>query len=85
MSSLYILKSLNHNKTYVGITDDLEKRLQEHNSGKSIYTSKFKPWKIIHYEKCENKEEARKREKYYKSTSGRKKIKNLIYSPIAQR
>ena len=75
---VYILKSKNHNKTYVGYTNNLERRLKEHNSGKSIFTSKFVPWKIIYKEEFDQEIEARKKEKYYKSSAGRRKIKLLI-------
>jgi len=77
MSFVYIIYSQKYGKTYVGSTLDLEKRLKEHNSGKSTFTSKFCPWEIIHFEKFDNLQDARKREKYYKSASGRKKIKQL--------
>jgi putative endonuclease len=75
---VYILKSKNHNKTYVGYTNNLERRLKEHNSGKSIFTSKFVPWEIIYKEEFDQEIEARKKEKYYKSSAGRRKIKLLI-------
>jgi len=43
----YILRSKTHpDQTYVGSTNDLRKRLAEHNSGKSIRTNKFKPWEL---------------------------------------
>jgi putative endonuclease len=77
MAFVYILKSKNYDKTYVGSTLNLEKRLSEHNSGKSTFTSKFKPWTIIYSEDFQNLSEARKKEKYYKSASGRNQIKKL--------
>ncbi|MBS1493295.1 MAG: GIY-YIG nuclease family protein [Bacteroidetes bacterium] len=44
----YILKSSSTGKIYIGHTDNLENRLKEHNAkGKSLYTSKKGPWKII--------------------------------------
>ncbi|BDQ03028.1 GIY-YIG nuclease family protein [Ignavibacterium sp.] len=75
---IYILKSLAFDKTYIGYTNDLKRRLNEHNSGKSTYTSKFKPWKIIYYEECLDELEARRKEKYYKSAAGRRKIKKIL-------
>jgi len=76
---LYILKSLEHEKTYVGITNDLERRLNEHNNGKSNYTRKFKPWKIFYKEELNDRKTAREKEKYYKSSAGIRKIKLLLY------
>ena len=81
---LYILKSVEYSKTYVGITDNLERRLSEHNTGQSTYTSKYTPWKIIYTESCDSMSEAHTREKYFKSAAGRKRIKE-IHSGIAQR
>lgn len=56
----------------------MERRLKEHNSGKSKYTSKFIPWEIIHKEEFDNRIEARSKEKYYKSSAGRRKLKHLL-------
>ncbi len=47
MQYVYILRSLNEpDRHYVGVTTDPNRRLDEHNSGKSIHTNKFKPWKL---------------------------------------
>ena len=85
---VYILKSLNFEKAYVGMTNDLERRLSEHNSGKSIYTNKFKPWKIIYTEEYGTIEEARDKEKYYKTSAGRIQLKKILTNttaPVAQK
>jgi len=74
----YILKSISAQKIYVGITNNLERRLKEHNSGKSRFTKAYIPWKIVFSEKLMNREAARKREKYFKSAAGRKKIKEFL-------
>lgn len=60
------------------MTDDLERRIIEHNTGQSAYTKRFLPWKIIHTEIFTTREEARKREKYLKSSVGRKFLKTLF-------
>ncbi len=85
---IYILKSLDYEKTYVGITNDLKRRLSEHNSGNSIYTGKFKPWKIVYAEEYSTIQEARRKEKYFKTSAGRKKLKKIlmdIIAPVAQK
>jgi len=47
MHYVYLLRSESHPKqTYVGFTQDLQQRLAEHNSGKSVHTRKFAPWKL---------------------------------------
>ena len=75
---LYILKSQIENKSYVGITNNLERRLLEHNSGKSFYTKRYLPWEVIYKENCDNLVSARKREKYFKSCTGRKMMRNIF-------
>jgi len=73
----YILKCITDGSLYKGHTDDLEKRLKQHNSGKSDYTSRKGSWKIVYYEEFITREEAIKREKYFKSAAGRRFIKKL--------
>ncbi len=77
---VYILKSLNYDKTYVGFTNNLERRLNEHNSGKTIFTNKYKPWKIVYKEEALDRITARKREKYFKSSAARRKLKSILNS-----
>lgn len=71
---VYALWSESHDKVYVGYTNNLDRRLNEHNNGQSTYTSNFRPWFLFFYEKVETKELALKRETYYKSGWGRKKL-----------
>jgi putative endonuclease len=75
---VYVLKSLDYDKTYVGFTKDLERRLNEHNSGKSMYTSNYKPWKIVYKEETVDRATARRKEKYFKSAAGRRKLKTIL-------
>jgi len=75
---VYILKSEKVDKTYVGMTNDIERRLKEHNSGKSIYTKKYIPWKLIYKEELRDRNKAREKEKYIKSASGRRKIGSML-------
>jgi putative endonuclease len=44
---VYILRSQKNNRFYIGSTDNIDKRLKEHNLGKSKYTSESGPWKIV--------------------------------------
>ena len=76
---VYVLISINFDKSYIGFTNNLERRLKEHNRGTSKYTRIYKPWEIIYFEKFETREEAREREKYFKSAAGRKLLKNKIW------
>lgn len=66
MFYVYILKSLKNNRLYIGYTDDLKKRFQEHNAGFSLATKIRRPWRLIYYEAFYNKSDALKREKQLK-------------------
>jgi putative endonuclease len=68
----YILQSENFpDQTYVGSTNDLRKRLTEHNAGKSSHTNKFKPWNLMAYVALPEQHVAEELERYLKGGSGR--------------
>ncbi len=62
----------------MGCTGNVERRLSEHNAGKSAYTKLFMPWKILTIEEFGTYKEARKRERFYKSGVGRQEMKKLF-------
>ena len=62
MFYVYILKSQKNHELYIGSTNNLEKRLAEHNSGKSGYTKRYMPYELIYYEAYKAEPDARKRE-----------------------
>lgn len=66
----YILKSKKDSSYYYGHTDDLKKRVLEHNSGYSKYTSSKRPYMLVWYGAFLSKEKAIYFEKYLKSSSG---------------
>jgi putative endonuclease len=66
MFFVYIIQSLRDKSFYIGYTSDLKKRLELHNIGKSKYTSKKIPWKLVYFEEFLDKTEAIKREKFLK-------------------
>ncbi|MEX0877465.1 MAG: GIY-YIG nuclease family protein, partial [Candidatus Spechtbacterales bacterium] len=74
----YILKSTKADKTYVGFCNNIEVRLQKHNSGQVESTKCFMPWEIIYLEKYQTGREAKYREKYWKSGAGRRKLKQYF-------
>lgn len=78
MFSVYVLKSLKDNNLYIGMTADLQKRIDRHNSGYEKATKSRVPLELIHNESFTTREEARKREKYLKSGFGREIIKKLF-------
>ena len=68
----YVLKSELHGTRYVGSTDNVSRRLGEHNAGRCRYTSGRRPWKLISQEDFKTRAEAMKREVFLKSGQGRK-------------
>ncbi len=78
MCYVYAIQSQVDQRIYVGMTVDLENRLNEHNKEKTKSTEHFIPWKIIYFDRCNSRTEARAREKYWKAGSGKEKLKKLV-------
>jgi len=78
MHYVYILQSEKNGKLYKGLTDDLKRRLKEHNSGNSTYTKSNGPWKLVYYEAFLSKRDARREELFLKSGKGKERIKYLL-------
>jgi len=79
----YVLQSNLDGKFYTGFTADLEKRLTEHNSGKVYSTKKRIPFNLIYFEFCLNIHDAIHREKYLKTTYGKRYIRNRLKNYIS--
>lgn len=79
MHHVYILLNEAKTRTYTGVADDVEERLKEHNAGRVKSSSPYRPYKVIHTETFVTLSEARQREKFYKSTTGRRKIKEMLF------
>jgi Predicted endonuclease containing a URI domain len=73
---IYAIKSLIDNRLYVGMTQNLDRRLIEHNQGRTKSTKGYRPWVLIFKEEAEDRIKARKLEKYYKSGCGKEILKN---------
>lgn len=71
MYYVYLLRSLKDPlKKYIGYTTNLKQRLETHNSGGSVYTEQYRPWKLITYVAFDSQEKAIAFEKYIKVGSG---------------
>lgn len=77
MWKVYAIKSLDRNYIYVGLTEDLDRRIAEHNSGKNKTTKPYKPFKLIYSEEFQTRMEARIKEKNLKSGSGKEFLKKI--------
>ena len=78
MYFVYVLKSTIDNRLYKGMTNNIERRIYEHNLGKHRSTRPYRPWTLVYSEALETREEARKREKYLKSGIGREFLKKIL-------
>ncbi len=75
---VYILRSIDKKYNYIGSTNDLNRRLNEHNSGLSRYTKPYAPFKIEAYVAVKSETKARELEKYFKTGSGKTVLKKRI-------
>ena len=79
MYHVYILLNAAKTRTYTGVADDVNKRLAEHNTGRVKSSFPYRPYRIIHTESFETLKEARQKEKFYKSTTGRRRLKEMFF------
>lgn len=71
MITVYVIQSFGNGKRYVGITNDLDRRLQDHREKKTKGGQQLGSFGVIHTEECPDYSKARTREKYLKSGAGR--------------
>lgn len=69
---VYVLESLGDSKRYIGYTNNLKKRIKEHEGGRSLSTKSRLPIKLIYFEGCLDETDAKRREQYLKTTQGRR-------------
>ncbi len=82
MYYVYILQSEKNKRLYKGVTNNLKRRLKEHNSGTVSFTKNLIPWKLVYYEAFSSKEDATREEKFLKSGKGRERIGWLLKSVL---
>ena len=77
MYTVYVLQD-ERGTLYKGMTNDLERRLREHRSGKTTTTRKMMNFVVVYTEVYSDKEAARKRELYFKTAAGRRFLKKKL-------
>jgi putative endonuclease len=78
MYYVYILLSLKDNKFYAGFSEDIKKRLADHNAGRNTSTKLRRPFELIYYEAHLSKEDALRRESYFKTTKGKSTLRQML-------
>ena len=84
---VYILQSEINGRYYVGMTNDFERRLEEHNSGRVKSTAPYKPWVVKRIEKYADLCSATQRERFIKAKHSRRIIEEIVADnngPVAQ-
>lgn len=75
---VYVIQSIKYGNLYFGYTSDLKERLKRHNNGFNISTKSHKPWKLIHYEAYIDDNDAKRREKYLKTSQESRLLKRML-------
>ncbi len=81
---VYILKSLKDNNLYIGFTTNLHERLIHHTRGYSFATSFRRPLELIYCEFYKAKRDALRREKYFKTTKGKRTLKLMLKESLLE-
>jgi putative endonuclease len=75
---VYVLQSQYDGKRYIGLTSNLDSRINNHNQGKVFSTRGRRPFKLLYTESYSSRIEARNREKYFKSGAGRRFLNKVL-------
>ena len=78
MHYVYVLLSAKDNKFYIGYTQDIEKRIKDHNQGKNTSTQTCRPLKLLYYEAHTSTQDAKRREIYLKTSKGKTTLKQTL-------
>lgn len=81
---VYVLHSDASKGFYVGFAHDLKKRITEHNKGLNFSTRFHKPWTLIYYEAHTSESDARRREKYLKTTAGDRALHRMLKEKLTE-
>ena len=78
MVYVYVLQSKRSGKLYVGYTENLKRRIRDHVSGQTHSTYRMGQLELIYYEAFKNEQDARERERYLKTTQGKRTLKLML-------
>jgi len=75
---VYILQNKSKDFIYVGYSEDLRLRVSSHNKGESRSTKPYIPLELIHYEAYRSRNDAKRREDYFKTTKGKTTLRTML-------
>ncbi len=81
---VYVLRSAKDGQFYIGSTNDVRRRVQQHQRGENVSTAKRLPVELLYFEGHTSKEDALRREKYLKSTKGRTMLRQILRGALLQ-
>ena len=81
---VYILQSEKDNKFYIGLTNNLKRRVEEHHNGEVVSTKGRRPFKLIFYEAYLNEKDAVRREDYFKTSPGKRTLRLMLKEFLSQ-
>ena len=82
MYYVYVVRSLRDHQFYTGCTQDLRKRLMQHEAGEVVSTRLRIPLKLVYYEAYLNADDAYRRERYLKSGLGKRDLRKRLYNTL---
>ncbi len=75
---VYVLQSKKDNKFYIGLTNNLKRRIRQHSNGEVVSTKGRRPLKLIFYEAYIEEKDAVRREDYFKTSKGKRTLKLML-------
>ena len=82
MYYVYVLLSKKDNRFYLGYTKDIVRRYKEHARGANYSTKHRRPLELIYYEAHNNPIDAKRREKYFKTSKGKSTLRQMLRNAI---
>lgn len=80
---VYVLLSQKDKQFYIGFTNNVQRRLIEHNAGRNVSTAKRRPLQLIYYEAHLSKIDALRRENYFKTSKGKTTLRMIMKVALA--
>ena len=78
MYYVYVLRNLVDGKLYIGYTTNLRNRFQQHQDGAVTSTKSRRPFELIFYEGYKSMEDAKRRERYFKTSKGKSSLRLML-------
>lgn len=79
---VYVLLSHKDHMFYIGSTNNLKRRFQQHQRGENVSTAKRLPFDLVYFEGHQSKEDALRREKYFKTTKGKVTLRQVMHCSL---